>query len=138
MSSKPDPRSKGEADPPEENIFQQAGSRAIQVGKVLGDLVVNYKIPLALVIAVIVIAVVLVSGYDVRTLQAALYPTSTATLTLTPTTTPLPTHTATPTITPTPTLTPSATPPPGAKETPLRSGDYPPAAARWKALKQRK
>ena len=119
MCAKPGPRSKGEAEPPDKNIFQYAGSRAIQVGKVLGDLVVQFKIPLILVVAVSVIAVVLVSGYDIRTLYVALYPTPTVTPTLTPTSTPLPTQTANPTLTPTPTLTPSITPPPGAKETPL-------------------
>lgn len=119
MCARGDPRSQGEAEPPEKDISQVAGSRAIQVGKVLGDLVVQFKIPLILVIAVGVIAMVLVSGYDLRTLYAALYPTITPTSTLTPTPTLLPTQTSTPTLIPTPTQIPTVTPLPGAKETPI-------------------
>lgn len=86
--------------------FESTKARRANVIKIIGA-----------IIGLSVIAVVLVSGYNLRTLYAALYPTPTPTSTSTPTATNLPTETKIPTYTHTPTLTPSITPPPNARET---------------------
>lgn len=66
--------------------------------------IVRFGIPTILIIAIVAIAVVIVSGYDLRAIVAFVVPTPTATYT------PMATLTHTPTATLTPTLVPTSTP----------------------------
>lgn len=96
--------------PPGEQIQQEAGDQATLIGKVMGDLKIVYAIPAILVIAVLVIAIVLLSGVNVPTLVAMIAPSPTATITPALTITPIPLPTLTITPAPVPTIGKTKTP----------------------------
>lgn len=90
---------------PEQKVVIKGGSKVDNVTQQI----TLFKITTILVIAIIAIAVVVISGYDLRTILALVVPTPTATHIPTATMTFTPTSTSTPTLTPTSTSTPTPT-----------------------------